>query len=352
MEEIESDSANRQSKIVKRGPAAIGGRSAPSLSTRDDAPLAVLKRGLEKRQSAADKVINMAEEALAATPALPQDDGEVKYVLDMSDSLRSAIAEGRVKFDTAHGDPVAQIRRADGTLGEKIHVKEELIEKGVDPAELAVAMQLKSIQDKLEEITAALEEIGDGVREVGKGLRNDRLGLYLSGRSLYLEASSVSDPSLSSLLKAQSLRALSDASFQMELQLREDVAYLVEGGYSSAKGKRKQLIDERVDAINESFEAIHLSNVLRMAIYEESGELDAMLSVMEGYSGFLKSTVVPNAGKMAELDSADNLLVGSRWEKRVEMISGVSEARAALAEGRQMLLEGPNDTDGDDTYEG
>lgn len=159
----------------------MGGRSAPSLSTRDNAPLAVLKMGLEKRQSAADKVINMAEEALAATPALPQDDGEVKYVLDMSDSLRSAIAEGRIKLDTAHGDPVAQIRRADGTLGEKIHVKEELVEKGVDPAELAVAMQLKSIQDKLEEITAALEEIGDGVREVGKGLRNDRLGLYLSG---------------------------------------------------------------------------------------------------------------------------------------------------------------------------
>lgn len=142
----------------------MGGRSAPSLSTRDDTPLAVLKKGLEKRQSAADKVINMAQEALAATPVLPQDDGEVKYVLDMSDSLRSAIAEGRIKLDTAHGDPVAQIRRADGTLGEKIHVKEELVEKGVDPAELAVAMQLKSIQDKLEEITAALEEIGDGVR--------------------------------------------------------------------------------------------------------------------------------------------------------------------------------------------
>ena len=56
--------------------------------------------------------------------------------------------------------------------------------------------------------------------------------------SLYLEAREVSDEGLRKLLVVQSLRALSDATAQLDLELQEDVAYLANGEYRKAKGRR------------------------------------------------------------------------------------------------------------------
>ena len=96
--------------------------------------------------------------------------------------------------------------------------------------------------------------------------------------SLYLEAREVSDEGLRKLLVVQSLRALSDATAQLDLELQEDVAYLANGEYRKAKGRRTELIDEKIASINRCFPVLHQASVARAAIYCEQGEVKAMAS--------------------------------------------------------------------------
>ena len=107
------------------------------------------------------------------------------------------------------------------------------------------------------------------VKEVLRGQQNDRIGLFRSGMSLYLEAREVSDEGLRKLLVTQSLRALSDATAQLDLELQEDVAYLANGEYRKAKAKRTELIDEKMASINRCFPVLHQASVARAAIYCE-----------------------------------------------------------------------------------
>ena len=152
-----------------------------------------------------------------------------------------------------------------------------------------------------------------------QGQQNDRFALYQSGLGLFLEVRGVSDPDLKRQLTSQAIRALSDASSQISLQLESDVDWLKSESYKEAKGKNKQLILDRIARINRGFEHIHQSYVLRAAIYGDIHEYAAMISTLEAYSHFIDSTIVSNAGFLAECDPDDTGLGHGTWKKRARL---------------------------------
>lgn len=157
------------------------------------------------------------------------------------------------------------------------------------------------------------------VKDVVRGQQNDRLALYQSGLELFLEARNVSDDALKSQLTAQAIRALSDASSQLSLQLQADVNWLRNESYKEAKGRNKELILGRITQINQGFEGIHQSFILRAAIYGEMGEYAAMVNALEGYSRFNDSEITANAGFLAECDPTDNGTEQGTWRKRAKL---------------------------------
>ena len=106
----------------------------------------------------------------------------------------------------------AQIREANGHYGSKLPIKKDVFAKGIDPIQMANALQ-----DQVQHIANQIAVIDHSVREVIQGQQNDRIGLYYSGLTLYLEARNVNDPEMKRALIAQSLRALSEARFQLGL---------------------------------------------------------------------------------------------------------------------------------------
>ena len=108
---------------------------------------------------------------------------------------------------------------------------------------MANALQMKALQEQVQQIANQIAVIDHSVREVIQGQQNDRIGLYYSGLTLYLEARNVNDPEMKKALIAQSLRALSKARFQLGLTMQSDIKYLSDGEFKIAKGKSVGLID-------------------------------------------------------------------------------------------------------------
>ena len=140
----------------------------------------------------------------------------------------------------------AQIREANGHYGSKLPIKKDVFAKGIDPIQMANALQ-----DQVQHIANQIAVIDHSVREVIQGQQNDRIALYYSGLTLYLEARNVNDPEMKKALTAQSLRALSEARFQLGLSMQSDIKYLAEGEFKIGKGKSVGLIDSRINSINQ-----------------------------------------------------------------------------------------------------
>ncbi len=299
-----------------------------------------IKNELEKAQLVAE---NIYRAVIKEMPALSQVQQAMtkgcRYVVDASESTLKAIESGALKLTQEHGKTFAQLR-VDGKYGKKLPIKKEVFRKGIDPTQMANALQMQALQDQIEEVANQLVLIDGSVREVLQGQQNDRIGLYFSGLSLFLESRNISDAGLRNALQAQALRALAESTFQLKLTLESDIKYLEQKEYDKAKGKRKDLITEHMNNINKSFAFIHQATMLRAGIYCDLGELSSMASVLEEYSHFIDTDISPNALLLSQYDVNDDGTETGLWASRSELKLDTAELSKALNSSEKTLYLG------------
>lgn len=294
-------------------------------------PTMLLSNGLKIRLAQAQTAAEEVYKAVAKeTPILSQVQQSLKkgyrYVVDATESTLEAIDDGKIKLSTdKSGKMFAQIRESNGHYGSKLPIKKESFRKGVDPVQMANALQMKALQDQVQAIADQINVINHCIRDVLQGQQNDRIGLYYSGLALYFEARSITNNEMKKALIAQSLRALSEATFQLTLTMQSDIQYLLNKEYKSAKGKSVDLIDDHIHNINQSFAFIHQATMLRAGIYCDQGELLAMTIVLDEYSNFIESTVVNNAVLLAQCDTTDNGTEEGVWRSRTKFKLDISD---------------------------
>lgn len=294
-------------------------------------PVALLSNGIKLKLVQAENVVENVYMAVAkALPMVVQVHEATKkgyrYIVDATESTLEAIESGKIKLTTDNsGNMYAQMREANGHFGSKLPIKKELFAKGMDPVKMANALQMKALQEQVQQIADQIAVIDHSVREVILGQQNDRIGLYYSGLTLYLEARDVNDPEMKKALIAQSLRALSEATFQLSLTMQSDIQYLADGEFKIGKGKSVGLIDNRVNSINQSFAFIHQATMLRAGIYCNVSELTAMSTVLNEYSHFIDGTIAKNAGLLAQCDTTDTGTEKGVWKSRTKLKLDVSE---------------------------
>ncbi|MPM21345.1 hypothetical protein SDC9_67789 [bioreactor metagenome] len=309
-------------------------------------PLALLNAGINKclaqAGTAADRlyreIVRHAPEAAQLQQAMKKG---YRLIVDIPESTLKAIDTGKLKLSMGkNGQCYAQLMDENGHFSTKLPIKREAFARGVDPVQMANAMQMKALQAQLESITEQISAIDRSVREVLQGLQNDRIGLYYSGVALYLEAMNVTDEEMKKTLMVQALRALAEASFQLSLTMKADIQYLVDKEYDSVRGKRAALICERMNSINQSFAYIHQATLFRAAIYCNQNELAAMSTVLEEYSGFIKGTVAKNAPLLAQCDVADNGTEKGLWKSRAKLQLDVSQLARELRSPEKTIYIG------------
>jgi len=273
---------------------------------------------------------------------------ESRFVVDINDATKEAIDKGYLKLVKEHGKIRAQLRDANGHYGAKLDIKEEFFRKGIDTVEMANALQLKAIQEQLQQVSDQIVMINSSVLDVLQGQQNDRIALFYSGMNLYLEAKSVTNPEMKSALMAQAIRALSDGTQRLSVTMESDIEYLTSGQYNKLRGKKYEAIQSRMESINKAFSFIHQATLARAAIYCEQNEFLAMANVLDEYSRFIESTIADKANILSQCDVNDNGTISGLWQSRARLRLDASEIRKHLSSGSEeyyLFIEDGNNED-------
>lgn len=313
-----------------------------NVSPYDDSfPAKLLSQAFEIRVEEANKVTNKVYNDIIKgwvnnSNIIESGDKKLRIVVDATDDFIEDYKDGVVKLAKEKGKLVAQIRE-NGRYGEKLAIKEENYVDGPSSLDISNSLQLKSMQDALDVISQQIQAIDESVKEILTGQQNDRLGLYYSGVALYLEAMNVGDTELRKHLIAQSIKALTDASFQLTLSLQTDIRYLKRKEYDLDKKNKFNLINEKISNINQSFSAIHQASILKAGIYCHQGEMKAVANVLQEYSRFIEGTIAGNAYMLSQCDMNDNGKLDGIWRSRAELQLDVKNLVKKLNEPSSIL---------------
>lgn len=307
-------------------------------------PIALLSNGIksefERAQAMAQQIFNATVKNM---PVATQIHSALKtgcrYVVDASDSTIQAIEDGILKLTQENGRTYAQLK-VNGKYGSKLPIKKELFRKGIDPTQMANALQMQAIQGQLQEVADQLGLIEGSVKEVLQGQHNDRIGLYYSGLSLFLEAQHVSDTGFQRALQAQALRALAESTFQLKLTMQSDIQYIESGAYKNEKTRSKEALTERMNKINRSFAYIHRATMLRAGIYCDIGELASMVRVLEEYSCFIDNDIAKHAMALAQHDERDDGTAQGLWASRAKLKLNTADLTKMLSSPTKTLYLG------------
>ncbi len=247
---------------------------------------------------------------------------KLRLAVDTSEDMLQEYRDGAIKLAQEKGHMVAQLKE-NGRYGSKLPIKEETYIDGPSSLEVQNALQLQAIQQAIEKISDQIKAIDANVKEVLTGQQNDRLGLYYSGVALFIEAYNVTDESFRKPLIAQSLKALSDAVFQLTLTLQTDILYLANEEYDKEKYKYN-LINEKIESINRAFMAIHQATIMKAAIYCLQGEIKAAAAVLQEYERFIEGTIAKNAKMLSQCDASEKRKIDDTWKNRAELRLEVS----------------------------
>lgn len=276
---------------------------------------------LNKTKSSIQKAIHSAENL----------EDKAKYVVDMDDDIIEAIEKGNLKLVEGNdGNIYAQLRNSNGKFGERLPIKRELEESGITANELQMALQIKVIEEQLQRIVDALADIEGKVVDVLQGQYNDRKGLFYSGVSLFIEAKQVQDEQLKKEMIAQALKSLNDANYQMIQEIRSGIEYLVTEQYKKNK-RSASLIDDKISEIYKCYEVVYRAAFVKAAIYQECGEISAMLTAIDEYGHFIQRMIVPFAGRLSELDRNNRLIESGTWGTIAKTLEGCTELKQKIA---------------------
>lgn len=313
------------------------------LSNREYYEIGFLKDSISDSKDRTDKVINTVADAICTIDSVKKikdSKDEFKLVADISPELMKELKEGTKKLDECGEKIYAQIRDKNGNWGEKIALKKVPSEIPIDPVSLSMAMQMKAIEQKLDDIVDTLEIIGKSVERVREGQENDRIGLYLSGINLYIEANTIKESTLRTLVVSQAIKSISDACSQEMQSAASDVKYLIEKRYLELPKGRTNEVNNRIRDINKCLEIIHKATLFKAGIYYREGELDAMLEVFGHYARFLDAVIISNAGKLAELDSTERRIDSSKWSKKKDILLSINEIKSQIGGETTLYIEG------------
>jgi len=309
-------------------------------------PIELLKRGIKNKIDQAQDIAHSIYKEIVKDSSLIAESHKAmkkgtKYIVDLSDDMVKAIDEGKIKLSqTKDGKLCAQILREDGKFGTKLGIKKETVKGVADPTQITNALQMAALQDQIQCIEKQINSISHSVHDVLQGQQNDRIGLYYSGVTLYIEAQNVDDKDLKNALLVQSLRSLSESTYQLNLTMNSDIKYLVDKGYNDEKGKKVKLIDEKMQSINKSFEFIHQASLMRAAIYCEQGELKAMTTVLSEYSKLIDNSIAKNAGLLALCDASDKDGINGVWNQRAKLRLDVDEIKKQICSNEKIIYIG------------
>lgn len=301
---------------------------------------------IKKADKESESIIDATKRAIQKAAANQKDDKDYKLVVQLEDDMKAALDNGDIKLVTNDtGEVFAQIRNSNGRFGSRLPIKKELEEEGISADGLQMALQMDIIKEQLKAIVETMQTIEGRVTAVLQGQHNDRIGLFYSGMSLYAESRSIKDSDLKRQVTAQALRALSDANAQMIQEIRTSVSYLVTEQYKNAK-KITASVEEHLGIIHQCYDVVYRASFMKAAIYQQRGEIEAMLTAIDEYGRFVEKLIIPYAGKLTELDKNSSFIETGTWGTIAGTLVSCSDIKKRISNCDTFYLEMGGDNNG------
>ncbi|MGV3245305.1 hypothetical protein [Rothia sp. 11254D007CT] len=238
---------------------------------------------------------------------------EIKYVLDLTSSQAKDIANGAVKLTkNKNGQIFAQYSNK-GRFGSKIPIRQEKVDGILNGPDLFNQMQYQAVLQEIENIKDLLANILLTNQRILVSLHDDRSARIEMGKFSLREAESLLGGGLKYQLMANGLAELGLGISQLQKEISRNVEFLVEKEYLEVKGKKTQVINQKMGEIRTSLILVHAAYSEKFHLYGNLGESDAQLEVISQYSKFLNNEIIPYSTILSELDPDIHLFADSPW---------------------------------------
>lgn len=266
--------------------------------------------------------------------------------LVFSDEMKEKIADGTyrlMKKKDMDGVFKAVVVDQKGKTKAIADLKWDEVSKGVNPSQLASAMQGMAIQQQLKEIAGQLENMSASMEEILIGQHNDRLALFYSGEAIYREALATADPERRKQLTTLAILELTKATTSLQASLASEIKEIC-NKYDSERGKfidiKSNKLQDKMVLINSSFQTIHKASTLKAAIYYKDGEYAALTAVLSDYKAFLqRSLSEQNAQILYFADSNEKNRKGLWDIRKNELPMRIEKAKELLSKPSAFALE-------------
>ena len=224
----------------------------------------------------------------------------------MTDEQKAQVAKGALKLMT----------KKDGTLmanlvnPETNKIVTTIPLKSVRLApEMTQAMTSYAVQTQMAQIAEDIRLVQRAVEEVRQGQEYDRLATAYSCQQKLLQAMEIKNPELRMNML---LRIASDAEDSRNLLMQSqnsNIAFIQEQPDSFfgklIGGATPEKIDQRMNEIRESLNAVNMVSLAEAVAYQEMGEDDAARKSLEYYAKFIEQSYLDKPGLVQRLDLID-----------------------------------------------
>lgn len=284
----------------------------------------------------AKKAFNKIEQMLYETPAfvnmikaaLPEE----AFQAVLTNEQKEKIANGALKLMT----------KKDGTLMANLidpktkNIVSTISLKSVSlTPTLTEAMTNYATQIQMAQIAEQIQTIQIAIDEIRTGQEYDRLAMAYSCQQKLLQAMQIKNPSLRTSALMQIAAAAEDSRNLLMLSQSANLTFIKEQPESFwgklMNGARPEKINQRMNEIRESLNAVNMVSLIEAIAYQEMGENGAARQSLEYYSNYLEQAYLNNEGLVERLDLIDPSPT-SYWTKTLPEINERIQALPCIKE--------------------
>ena len=217
--------------------------------------------------------------------------------------------------------------------------------------ELSQAMTSYASQMQMAQIAEEIQQVQNAIEDVRQGQEYDRLATAYSCQQKLFQAMEIKNPELKSMalmriaLDAEDSRNLLMQSQNANLTfIKEQPDSFFGKLISGASGDK---INQRMEEIRESLNAVNLVSLVEAMAYQEMGENAAARQSLQYYAGYIEKSYLSTKGLVERLDLIDPA-PENYWTKTLPDIKRKIQALPCVEE--VALLEG-GDEDGEQSMQ-
>lgn len=189
--------------------------------------------------------------------------------------------------------------------------------------QLGTAISNFTNQLQMAKVIALIEDVQKEVSNVLQGLENDRLAGALSCQQKYLQAIKINNSSLRNDMLLRIVMDAEDCRNKLMFSQKESLKFIINqpksffGKLLPGSSDQKK-IDAKLNEIRMNLQAINLTSIVEVMVYNELGEIEAAKESLSYYSNYIESSFLSIEGLVDRLDELD---VRPYWKKGLQKIN-------------------------------